>query len=116
MKLASTYLYRPLLVHAIQLPAENEEPTEEWKASLHELLVGVEWESGRNGELAFPTVGESGVIAEPGDWIVRERSSVDRISVLEDIVFKRKFIPAELAAEHRALEAERFSNVHLTTP
>jgi hypothetical protein len=118
MKSAASYLYRPAMVRAIQLPPKDEDPTTEWTDSLHELLEPMEWESGKNATLAIFAPMQAPLFAEPGDWIVRTGKMV---RVYKPRAFQEVFMDANLSSDHRALEQERYSHEkhdlqHVTTP
>jgi hypothetical protein len=122
MKIAASYLFRPAMVRAIQLPPEKEDPTSEWTDSLHDLLEGFEWESSKNGSLAIFLPLRHPTFAAPGDWIVAGHSKGKKhIRVFKPEQFNETFMDAQLAPEHWQLEQERAPGnrvelQHVTTP
>jgi hypothetical protein len=106
MKPAATYIYMPRPVRAIQIPPFGEDPSSEWITSLHEMLAGIEWDSGRDGtiDLLIEVNGQPAFTANPGDWIVVEHCvDCEPVGVMTDAQFRLRFAPVQ-------------ENLHATTP
>jgi len=78
----------PMMVEAIQLPPSGVDMTEKQKIELHNVLDGVEWESGRDDTLVIHVKGRI-MVANPDDWIVKESNG--RYTICNPKYFDRTY-------------------------
>jgi len=63
------YRKKPVVVDAMQLPADGADASDELLTFLHEM--GENWSSERDGSIAIHDTFEGVMVADPGDWIIR---------------------------------------------
>lgn len=64
------YRKKPVVIEAMQLPAINEDATEELIDFLNSMDRNYDWSSERDGCLVIKTL-EGDHLAQPGDYIIR---------------------------------------------
>ena len=63
------YRKKPVVVDAMQLPADGADASDELLTFLHEM--GENWSSERDGSVVLRDRYEGVMVADPGDWIIR---------------------------------------------